>query len=276
MTVTILAATREGVVLGSDSTTTLTVRQRSTEKIVQLFNSAQKLFEIGPVVNGFLPGETFSGAAAVYGDGAFGPVSWRGFLSEFYCRRVRPARGAVDLPAELLDFARMKWIELRQEGKIAPSRPIPDAGLLIASIGKGRYKVQGGRVCLRSASVERAEVGTILFGGDVTAATRLLYGYDIRLPAALRSMGLDGPRFDRCAAPLRLALHLDCMPLRDAIDFVHFLIYATIKLHRYRGIAAFVGGPIEIAAVTVDRGFRWIVHKSLRESLGIARGWEQP
>lgn len=277
MTVTILTATREGVVLGTDSTTTLTVRQRGADKIVQLFNSAQKLFEIGPVVNCFLPGETFAGAAAVYGDGTFGPLSWRGFLSEFYCRRVRPARGSVDLPRELLDFAQAKWLELRQEGKIAPGRPIPDAGLMIAGIGKGQCKVHSGRVCLRGEAVERAEVGTILFGGDVSAATRLLYGYDGRLPVVLRRAGLDGgSRFEQCAAPLRVALHLDCMPLRDAIDFVHFLVYATIKLHRYRGIAAFVGGPIEIATVTVDRGFRWIVHKSLRQSIGIARGWEQP
>jgi acetolactate synthase-1/2/3 large subunit len=105
---------------------------------------------------------------------------------------------------------------------------------------------------------------------------RLLYGYDGRLPDALRRAGLDAAKFEQCAGAFRIALNLDYMPLRDAIDFAHFLIYSTIKLHRYRGIAAFVGGPIEIAAVTADRGFRWIVHKSLRESIGIPRGWEQP
>ena len=275
MTVAILTATREGVVLGTDSTTTLTVRQRGTEKIVQLFNSAQKLFEIGPIVNSFVAGESFAGAVAVYGAGTFGPLSWRGFVSEFYCRRASQARGALDVPRELLDFAQTKWAELQQAGEVAANRPIPDAGLLVAAVGKGYHQVRSGRVNIRAATVEPAEVGAIQFGGDATAATRLLYGYDAQLPAALQQAGLDDRQFEQCAAPLRLALYLDCMPLRDTIDFVHFLIYSTIKLHRYRGIAAFVGGPIEIATVTPDRGFRWIVHKSLRESIGIPRGWEQ-
>jgi hypothetical protein len=35
-------------------------------------------------------------------------------------------------------------------------------------------------------------VGKIQFGGDVTAAMRLLYGYDARLPEALQqAIGLD-------------------------------------------------------------------------------------
>jgi len=275
MTVAILAATREGAVLGTDSTTTLTVRQRSKEKIVQLFNSAQKVFQIGPVVDPFLAGESFAGAVAVYGAGTFGPLSWRGFVSEFYCRRTRQARGALDVPRELLDFAQNKWAELQQAGKVAANRPIPDAGLLVAAAGKGYHNVHSGRVNIRTATVEEANVGAIQFGGDATAATRLLYGYDARLPAALQQAGVDDLRFEQCAAPLRIALHLDCMPLRDTIGFVHFLIYSTIKLHRYRGTAAFVGGPIEIATVTPDRGFRWIIHKSLRESIGIPRGWEQ-
>jgi hypothetical protein len=122
MTVTILVATREGTVLGTDSTTTLTVRQRGTDKIVQLFNSAQKLFEIGPIVRQFVAGETFAGAVAVYGDGTFGPLSWRGFVSEFYCRRVRPAHGSLDVPRELLDFAQTKWAELRQTGEVTAGR----------------------------------------------------------------------------------------------------------------------------------------------------------
>ena len=99
MTVAILIATREGAVLGTDSTTTLNLRQRGAERVVQLFNSAQKVFEIGPVASRFVAGESFAGAVAVYGDGTFGPLSWRCFISEFYCRRVVPAGGALDVYA---------------------------------------------------------------------------------------------------------------------------------------------------------------------------------
>jgi hypothetical protein len=268
MTVAILVSTREGAVIGTDSTTTLTVRHRRAEKIVQLFNSAQKLFEIGPVVNHFVAGETFGGGIAVYGEGTFGPLSWRSFVNEFYCRRVRLAKKELDVPRELLRFAQTRWAELQQDGEVLSSKPIPDAGLLVASVGQGQHQIRGGRIEIRTASIEPAELGMMQFGGDLTVASRILYGYDNRLPDALLKAGLDPNQLERCTEPFRIALNLDYMPLRDAVDFVHFLIYSTIKLHRYRGVAALVGGAIEIATVTADRGFRWILHKSLQESLG--------
>jgi hypothetical protein len=93
---------------------------------------------------------------------------------------------------------------------------------------------------------------------------------------ALVKAGVDQNLFLQCAQAFSLSPFLNHMPLRDAIDFVHFLIYAAIKLHRYKGGPAVVGGPIEIAVVTADRGFRWVLHKPLHESIGIPRGEYMP
>jgi hypothetical protein len=78
--------------------------------------------------------------------------------------------------------------------------------------------------------------------------------------------------FQACAQSLDISQYLAHIPLRDAIDLVHFVIYSTIKLNRYKGGPALVGGPIEIATITADRGFRWVLHKPMRESIGIPRG----
>jgi hypothetical protein len=51
------------------------------------------------------------------------------------------------------------------------------------------------------------------------------------------------------------------LPMRDAIDYVHSAIHATIKAMKFSTDAQVCGGPIEIAVITSDRLFRWVRHK---------------
>ena len=53
------------------------------------------------------------------------------------------------------------------------------------------------------------------------------------------------------------------MPLRDAVDYVHFLIYSTIKFKKFQAGAPVCSGFVELAAITLDRGFRRIRRKKL-------------
>ena len=78
MTIAISLQTPEGIVLGSDSTSTVS---DGAGRVAQLFNSAQKVFEIGPHNERFLPGEHFSGGIVTYNDGSFGPISWRSLIN---------------------------------------------------------------------------------------------------------------------------------------------------------------------------------------------------
>jgi hypothetical protein len=51
------------------------------------------------------------------------------------------------------------------------------------------------------------------------------------------------------------------MTARDSIDFVHFVVYSTIKVLKFSAKGQFCGGPIELAVITSDRPFRWVRHK---------------
>ena len=93
MTITIALKTPEGIVLGADSTTTI---PDQTGSIAQLFNSAQKILEIGPATDHFIAGEHFAGGIATYNAASFGPVSWRSFISEFYRHKIRPSDDPLD------------------------------------------------------------------------------------------------------------------------------------------------------------------------------------
>ncbi len=272
MTVAIIMRTPEGIILGSDSATTVSFMSPKGAQIGQLFNSAQKLFEIGPASDGFTAGCDFSAGMVIWGDASFGPISWRSFASEFYCRTVSSATDLSNVPKLILEFAQKKWTELQEMAMVPATQSIPDTGIGVAAIHKGEHEVHGGIVSTRNATAAPIQIGEIRVGGDPSAFQRVVFGYDDKLRQGLINAGVDQNLFQACAKQFDLSQFLVHIPLRDAIDFVHFLIYSAIKLHRYKGGPAVVGGPIEIASITPDRGFRWTLHKPLNESIGIPRG----
>jgi hypothetical protein len=57
------------------------------------------------------------------------------------------------------------------------------------------------------------------------------------------------------------------LPLRVAIDWIFSSIFITIKAMKFYKDPPFCGGSIEVAAITADRRFRWIRHKRLDQAL---------
>lgn len=69
----------------------------------------------------------------------------------------------------------------------------------------------------------------------------------------------------------RRAAPSPAISLRDAIDYLHWIVYSTIKYYRHIGFPL-CGGKVEVASVTSDRGFRWVTHKSLDWTIGDHEG----
>jgi hypothetical protein len=65
---------------------------------------------------------------------------------------------------------------------------------------------------------------------------------------------------DAAIAPYRLA-HPPSVPIREAIDFIHACLFTTEKALKFSPGPRMCGGPIEIAVITTDRKFRWVLHK---------------
>lgn len=57
------------------------------------------------------------------------------------------------------------------------------------------------------------------------------------------------------------------LPIREALDLAFALIYTGSKLAKFGGSTQTVGGKIELAAITRDRGFRFATHKGLTDQL---------
>ncbi len=101
------------------------------------------------------------------------------------------------------------------------------------------------------------------FWGAPNMIQRLLFGCDDSLKASILESGMwngTGADLDALVADHQLA-HPQ-VPMREAIDFVHSCIYGTIKAMKFSSLPQICGGPIEIAAITVDRKFRWVRHKA--------------
>lgn len=267
MTIAIALKTPEAVIFGCDSTTTVTVGQQ--RQVLQLFNSAQKLFEIGPANNCFIPGESFSGMFMTYGDGSFGPITWRDLVNRFFVSRAKSLQPADNVTQSFLEFAKEEWRTLQMAGKVSPNAGLPQAGAMIAGVTSGSVEIQSGAIEFDSQKVKELTLGELEFNGMPETVLRIVNGYDPLLQSELLQAGVSPADFADCAKKCSITPLIEHMPLRDAIDFVHFLVYSTVKLNRYRGGPVMVGGSIEIATLTADRGFRWIMHKPLNESIGV-------
>ena len=100
------------------------------------------------------------------------------------------------------------------------------------------------------------------FWGAPKIFNRLIRGFDVDA----RQEILDSGKWHGTAAELDgfLGKHVlthHALPIREAVDYLHTCIQATIKAMKFSSMPQICGGPIEIATVTTDRRFRWTRHK---------------
>jgi hypothetical protein len=107
------------------------------------------------------------------------------------------------------------------------------------------------------------QVPSLEYWGVKNFVDRLFNGFDPLLKDALSENWVGtNEQLDSTLHRTQLGPPIS-MPLRDAIDFVHFCIHATIKVFKFSHLNQVCGGPIELAVISSDRKFRWVRHKAL-------------
>lgn len=152
--------------------------------------------------------------------------------------------------------------------------------LLVAGYNKdGSHEVYGcqipGEVQKRRDSKQRNnEYGSSWIGqGDVVS--RIVLGFDGRIMnvnfAKEAALTRGQPRIFEELKGLEYAIQWGTMTLQDAVDFCTLMIQTTAAMQRYSdGINADpgdmpgVGGPIDVAVITADKGFVWVSKKKLK------------
>jgi hypothetical protein len=269
MTIAIAGNFTEGVVFAVDSACTY---QQSDGDIRTIYNAAQKIFHVG-----LSPDWSDSPYGAVlFGDASYCGISWRNVIGNFWRQQAQKQIPANEMAQSFLAY--LQAIEPDPEKRT-------ESGVFFAGYGKDDLNVRCFKILAKNLSAQEIPIGGFQYDGVPNVVQMLLFGMtgQTRLEVnkrfgavTIRKEGPDGTPIEKSLAQEVLDLieatgvfcrpEMD-MPLRDAIDYMHFLVYSTEKYFKFSSGAPICGGPVEIAAITIDRGFRRILTKPLDYSI---------
>lgn len=262
MTIAAAYLTSDGLVIGADSTTTVSSHvQGGNPAVTQLLNHAQKVFEIGQTSAGRF-------GLCTWGDGKIGNASHRILVA-----RLNDALLATDTVIDVKDkFIGIVTDELRGTagtsgvgyfiGGCDPQTHVP-----------GCWNLWFENNALSTES--ELAIGQVSFAGAPEFFNRVFHGCDSNFPDLLKGHLINQipeiaqiPDIDnqfkiaiKNTVQQLCAAGFSDVPIREAIDFVHMYLHVTIKAFKFRAGPPVCGGPIEIGFITSDRPYRWVRHK---------------
>lgn len=272
MTIAISLKVNDGVVLSADSASTLVVQTPQGPGVAQVFNNANKVFNLR---KGLPIG------LITWGAGSIGRAAISTLAKDLRIRLTGPDSAHKDWHLDPDAYSieevakavrRFMFEENYREGfKDWPQKP--PLGFIIAGYSAGADLAEEFRIdidaqgnCSGPTIVRPPEECGVTWSGEPEAISRLILGHSPALAQVLHQrFGVEQAKIPDAiqivTQSLAAQVVYDAMPIQDAIDLAEFLVDLTEKFSRYTPGAATVGGPIEVAAITKHEGFRWVKRK---------------
>jgi hypothetical protein len=275
VTIAVSLKVHEGVVLASDSASTLAqVQSDGTLSVANVYYNVDK---IANLVKGLPLGVT------TWGAGSIGPESISSLFKDLRQmltgERAGPdgANWKVDFAdyavADIADRVREFIYRTKYFTVFDGNSQVPDLGLVVAGYSTDgphaeAYKIEmGSSGCASPAQMwPGAECGFFV-GGQAAAVARLMHGVDPQVAKVLvDALDLSPEQADRAAKIVREQLSVplvqEPMPFQDALDLAEFFVDLTARYTKFLPVGATtVGGPIEVAGITKHEGFKWVKRK---------------
>jgi hypothetical protein len=268
MTVAVVIAIYDGVVLASDSAATMSHRDPSGKtSYVNTYNKAEKVFRLS---------SSLPVGAVAYGLGNIGAVSI-GSLFKEVAKRLDGASPlhqgwAADADDYTVERIAERVIEVIFDEHYAPllARGEPAFGFGCKIAGYSAQTLQPevwgvdfhGPVRPQPRSVRTCGQYGVSCDGEPEAISRLLFGYSQQTIAVFKSLGVTEPVIERfiaaAAETFQARLVQSPMPIADAADLAGFLVSLSCQFARFQPGAATVGGAAQIATINAADGFKWI------------------
>jgi len=273
VTIAICIKINDGVVLASDSATTILGQVPSGQLMaLNVYNNANKIFNLR---KGFPIG------AITWGAGSIGQASISTIIKDLRQRftgddadhenwKLREDKYSVeDVANRLKEFV---FDELYQKEYTNFPHQKPSLGFMVAGYShkapmadEFQIDIQNGQ-CIGPRRLRNQQEVGLTWAGEPEALNRLIIGRSTVLPALLQGqLGVQPAQMNQAMAniapQIQLPVLLPAMPLKDAIDLAEFMVDLTIQFSRFKVGAPTVGGPIEIAAISKHEGFRWVRRK---------------
>jgi len=273
VTIAICIKINDGVVLASDSATTI-LGQAPDGQLVALnvYNNANKVFNLR---KGLPIG------AITWGAGSIGQSSISTIIKDLRERfagddpdhrdwKLDPETYSVESVAKTLkEFI---FDDLYQKAFKDFQFQKPSLGFIVAGYSarapmadEFQIDIQNGQ-CTGPRRLRKQEEVGLSWSGEPEALNRLILGRSTVLPTLLQAqLGIQPPQMNQAMlnvqAQIQIPFVIPAMPLQDAIDLGTFMVDLTKKFSRFKPGAQTVGGPIEIAAISKHEGFRWVQRK---------------
>ena len=109
----------------------------------------------------------------------------------------------------------------------------------------------------------------IVWGGQKGITERILNGYDDELLTAVKAhLNLSDQDYQGLITRLSqvglgIKIPYQFLPLQDCVDLAIFLIRATVSLQSWQTEVRGVGGAIDVATITRQKGFEYIQQKEI-------------
>jgi len=274
---TIAISIKNGVVLATDSASTLMSVQENTSNILNVYNNATKVFNLR---------KTFPIGVITWGLGNIGSASISTLMKDL--RKRFTANTDETYANWVLDTSHYTVEEVAQhvrqffyeENYLPIYREIiekdptktPPLGFIVAGYsGHSDYaeeyliSIQNG-LCEAPRLLRTEKEAGLFVDGQPEAIYRLVFGTSSLLPQVLiENLGVLPEQIPQIMSvfiqTLQAPLVIDSMPLQDAIELAIFLAETTIQFIRFMPGAQIVGGQIEVAAISKHEGFKWIQRK---------------
>jgi hypothetical protein len=253
--VTIIASVkvRDGLILGTDSMTQVSVPGPSGPQVVKAYSNARKLFQVGELPIGVM----------TYGLGNVGHRSIEGLVIDF--SRTYDGQPAVeDIAQGLYNHVCAQYEDAFSDvaeperdavgffvAGYSPDAPFPEEHEFVIPRDEGPSATRG------------AEVFGASWRGVDAPFGRLYKGIDPRIAPVLRARGLSDSDIDELVAQLETQVVYDGMPVQDAINFATYILDTTIGWSTFALGQPACGRPLQVATILSDDGFTWVAKPNL-------------
>ena len=267
MTIAISLKVNDGIVLASDSASTIMGRDESGNLVViNIYEKANKIFNLK---KGFPIG------VISWGSGSIGQASisslakdFRTLLDKSDKYKFNPDNYTIEeIAKNFKDFIyNENYVKEFKDWKEKPALGFMIVGYSSNQPMAEEWKIDiRGGVCDGPYNIRKQNQIGITWNGEPEAINRIFLGYSSHLGKVLETAGLESNKIREIlkAAKEQLTIPMvtAAMPIQDTTDLASFLVESTINFSKFAPGAATVEGPIEIAAITKHEGFRWVQRK---------------
>lgn len=263
MTIALTVKVTDGVVIASDSATTIGAGSSGN-----VYNHAEKVFNL-------MKGRPL--AAVIAGLGNIGPSSLASLIKDLRAKFSEKSKWKVDPASYTVEDVAKKVRDFLFDENYVPyftANGGPDKDkwpgfvIAISGYGAGKSTPEIWRLFVDKGNATLADASTnsLVWNGNIEPIHRLVKGYEAGLvPLLAQELKINEADLQKAIGQVSGQMEAQIvppwMPIQDAVDLAHFLVDLSAKYSRYTPGYQTVGGPIDIATITKHEGFKWVRRK---------------